>query len=125
MKIVLWILQALLGAAFIMAGFTKAIQPIDQLGPMMPWVNDSPVWLVRFVGISEIAGGLGLILPWLTGIQKSLTPLAGWGLALVMALAAALHISRGEYGGLLPTFVLGGLAAFVAYSRNKELKAGN
>lgn len=106
-----------------MAGFMKSTQPIETLGATLPWVNGVPAALVRFIGISELAGGLGLILPQLTGIRPQLTPLAAWGLALVMVLAAIFHISQGEYPAVAFNAVLGGLAAFTAYKRGAELKA--
>jgi len=81
------------------------------------WPGDIPAWLVRFIGLAELAGGLGLILPALTRIQPQLTPLAGAGLALVMFLAAGFHLSRGEFGFIVPNIVLLALAAFVAYGR--------
>lgn len=95
---------------------------MEQLGASLPWVNEVPGWLVRFIGISQLAGALGLILPQLTGIQPKLTPLAAWGLALTMGLAAIFHITKGEYQALPINVVLGGLAAFVAYRRGQELK---
>jgi hypothetical protein len=83
----------------------------------MIWVNAVPVGLVRFIGASELAGALGLILPAATRIKPSLTPLAASGLIVVMVLAAAFHASRGELQALPINFVLGGLAAFVAWGR--------
>ena len=117
MNIALWIVQALLGAAFIMAGFTKTTTPIDKLSIKMPWAKEVPQGLVRFIGISQLLGGIGLILPWLTGIMPILTPLAACGLAINMLLALAFHINRKEYNVLAPSFILGLLAAFVAWGR--------
>jgi len=68
-------------------------------------------------GTAEILGGLGLILPGLTGIQVRLTPLAGIGLALVMVLAAVFHLQRGEVTNVPGNLLFGALAAFVAYGR--------
>ncbi len=117
MNIALWIIQALLGAVFTMAGIMKATRPKEELAPKMPWVNDYTATQVKLIGTSEILGGLGLILPWATGILPILTPLAGIGLALVMCFAAIYHRSKGEMKALPVNFVLGALAAFVAYGR--------
>jgi uncharacterized membrane protein YphA (DoxX/SURF4 family) len=117
MKYALWIIQILLALAFLAAGFMKLVTPVEQLAQNMVWVNDVPVWLVRFIGLAELAGGLGLVLPALTRIQPQLTPLAGAGLALDMFLAAVFHLSRGEFGFIVPNLVLLALAAFVAYGR--------
>jgi uncharacterized membrane protein YphA (DoxX/SURF4 family) len=119
MKYVLWIVQILLAVAFLAAGVMKLTTPIGDLAQNMAWVNDVPVWLVRFIGLAEAAGGLGLILPALTRIQPQLTPLAGAGLALDMFLAAGFHLTRGEFGFIVPNIVLLALAAFVAYGRWK------
>lgn len=119
MKYALWIVQILLALAFLATGFMKLTTPVDQLAQNMAWINDVPLWLVKFIGLAELAGGLGLILPALTRIQPQLTPLAGAGLALVMFLAAGFHLTRGEFGFIAPNLVLLALAAFVAYGRWK------
>lgn len=125
MKILTWTVQILLAAAFLMAGFMKSTQPIEQLGAMLPWAKEVPTVMVRFIGISELAGGIGLLLPWMTGIRRNLTPLAAWGLALVMVLAAIYHATRGEFSALPINLVLGGLAAFIAIRRQRDLAATN
>ena len=96
MNLVLWILQGLLAAMFLMAGIMKSTQPRDKLIKQFPWVNDVSTPLVRFIGIAELAGAMGLILPAATGIATVLTPIAAACLALVMVLAMALHIRRKE-----------------------------
>lgn len=118
MNVVLWIAQSLLAAAFLAAGSFKLATPIAELATKMPFVLETPELLVRFIGASEVAGALGLILPGLTRVQPKLTPLAGALLALVMVLAAGFHLSRAEYM-ILPNLILGGLAAFVAWGRTK------
>jgi putative oxidoreductase len=113
----LWAVQVLLGLAFLMAGQMKLFTAIPQLSTMLPWVASTPEALVRFIGLSELLGGLGLILPAATRIKPQLTALAAAGLVLVMVLASGFHVSRGELGALPVNFVLGGLAAFVAWGR--------
>jgi putative oxidoreductase len=73
--------------------------------------------LLRFIGVAELAGGLGLILPAATRIRPMLTPLAALGLATIMTLAFVFHIQRGEWDALPVNAVLGALAAFVAWGR--------
>jgi putative oxidoreductase len=116
LHIVLWVTQVVLALMFTMAGFMKSTQPIDELGKKMTWVLDLPS-LTRFIGIAEVAGALGLILPAATRIMPKLTPLAALGLTVVMVLATIFHISRGEFQALPLPLVLGGLAAFVAWGR--------
>ncbi len=119
MKYALWIVQVLLGVAFFGAGFTKIITPYADLlaNPQMAWVESLQPWMIQVIGVLEVAGALGLILPAVTRILPILTPLAGVGLALTMIGAAILHIVRGEFGPLVPNFVLMALALFVAYGR--------
>ena len=118
MHILLWVVQVLLACAFGMAGVMKSTQPIDALVQGgMAWAAEMPVAMVRFIGISELLGALGLILPAATKIKPSLTPLAALGLLTIMILAMAFHLSRGEAQALPINMVLGGLAAFVAWGR--------
>jgi putative oxidoreductase len=117
MNVMLWSVQVLLAAAFGMAGVMKSMMPIDTLVLQVPWADDVPLAMVRFIGISELAGAIGLILPALTRIRPGLTPLAALCLAAVMLLASLFHISRGEFGALPITVVFGVMAAFVAWGR--------
>lgn len=119
MKYALWIVQVLLALAFLASGAMKLLTPMYQLAANMAWVNAVPELLVRFIGLAEVAGALGLILPAATRIQPQLTPLAAAGLALIMVLASIFHLSRGETFMLAPNGVLFLLAVFVAYGRWK------
>ena len=96
MNLVLWILQGLLAAMFLMAGIMKSTQPREKLVKQLPWVDDVSTPLVRVVGVAELTGALGLILPAATGIATLLTPIAAAGLALVMVPAMGLHVRRKE-----------------------------
>jgi uncharacterized membrane protein YphA (DoxX/SURF4 family) len=116
MNIALWIVQVLLAGMFLMAGVMKAFQ-YERAKASLPWVKDVPRGLVTFIGISELLGGLGLLLPALTGILPWLTSLAGAGLALIMILAIGFHASRREVPAIGFNLVLLALAAFVAYGR--------
>jgi putative oxidoreductase len=117
LHVALWTVQILLGLVFAAAGFMKLTQPIATLAEIIGWPGALPPALVRFIGVSELLGGLGLILPAATRIKPELTPLAGLGLTIIMVLAAAFHVSRGELSALPTTFALGALAALVAWGR--------
>jgi uncharacterized membrane protein YphA (DoxX/SURF4 family) len=117
MKYVLWVLQVLLGLAFLAAGGMKLIQPYAELAQQMAWVSDVPEVLVRFIGVAEVLGGLGLILPAATRILPWLTPVAAAGLALDMLLATLFHLVRGEVGVAVVPLLVGLLATLVAYGR--------
>lgn len=117
MNIALWIIQALLALIFLMAGFMKTFRPIDTLAEKMPWVTKVPSVLVRLLGIAELLGAIGLILPILTHILPWLTALAAVGLALIMLGAIVLHASKREIPVVGVTIVILILAVFVAYGR--------
>lgn len=117
MNIALWIVQILLGLAFAAAGIMKSTQPKEKLAANMPWVNDFSAGTVKFVGIAELLGAIGLIAPWATDIAPILTPLAATGLALTMLLAAIYHLRKKEYQAIGINAVLLALAAFVAIGR--------
>ena len=117
MNIFLWIVQAVLAVMFAMAGVMKTTQPKDKLVEKLPWVADFSVGTVRFIGIVEFAGALGLILPAATGIATVLTPLAAVGLGITMLLAATYHARKKEFPAIGLNAVLLILAVLVAWGR--------
>jgi len=118
LRVGLWVGQVLLVPVFLMAGWSHATTPIPALVQQgMGWAGASPEALVRFIGISELAGAIGLVLPALTRIKPILTAWAALGLMVIMVLAAAMHVARGEMGALPINTVLGSIAAFVAWGR--------
>jgi putative oxidoreductase len=119
MHIALWIVQALLALAFLMAGGMKLALPADQLlANGMTLVEQVPLALIQFIGLSEVAGALGLILPAALRIQPQLTSWAAGALAFVMVLAVITHAWLGEMSAIGAPLVLGLLAAFVAWGRS-------
>ncbi len=119
MNTVLWIVQILLALAFIIAGVMKVTQPIDKLTAMMAWIESlNPRSLVRVIGALEVLGGIGIVLPALTGILPELTPIAAGGLVLTAIGAVLMHAYRKDaFGKYMPSIVLGLMAAFVVYGR--------
>ena len=113
----LWFAQLLLAAAFLLVGYIHALAPIAVAVARAPWVASLPVALVRFIGVAELAGALGLLLPAATRIQPKLAPLAAAGLATMMVLAIPFHLMRGETNAIVINLVLASLAAFVAWGR--------
>jgi uncharacterized membrane protein YphA (DoxX/SURF4 family) len=120
MNIALWIIQALLAALFVFAGATKLIMSIEEMTQQMPIAL--PGWFLRFIGVAELLGGLGLVFPWLTGIQPKLTPLAAAGLVIIMIGATVLTLMTGEIAMALFPLVVGILCAFVAYGRGRAAR---
>ena len=113
MTYVLWIVQILLAALFLFAGAMKLVLPLDKLaGPV-----NLPGALIRFIGVVEVLGALGLILPSALRIRPWLTPLAAVGLVIVMIGAVVITLVGGDRFAAVISLVVGLLAAFVAYGR--------
>lgn len=114
MSTALWIAQGLVAALFGMAGVMKTFMPIPRLAGMLGWPREMP-GLTRFIGLAEIAGAIGMILPIALDILPWLTPLAAIGFAVIQVLAIGLHHRRGETSKtLVPNLVLLALSLFVA-----------
>ena len=113
LTISLWVAQGLLAAVFLMAGGMKLTAPPEQFAQ----AGIAP-GLARFIGVAEIAGALGLVLPAATGILPFLTPLAALGLTVVMVLATGFHVQHGDtLAHTLMPVPIGAIAAFVAWGR--------
>ena len=105
-----------LALAFVLTGSMKLALPAPQLALMF---GNTPLALIRFIGVAEIAAVVGLLLPSLTRILPIFTPIAAIGLATVMVCAVFFHISRGEWTSLSGILLLGALAVFTAWGRFK------
>lgn len=121
----LWVAQVLLAVVYLMAGGMKLTQPMTGLAAMgMGYATQLPELFVRFVGLMEVLGAVGLIAPAATRILPFLTPLAAAaGLAFVQVSAIVLHALRGETAMTLPVnLVLLALALFVLWGRTRKAK---
>jgi uncharacterized membrane protein YphA (DoxX/SURF4 family) len=121
LNIAIWVGEVILMGVFGYTGYMKTFMPISDLSMSMAWTGEVPATLVRFIGICEMAGALGLILPpvikFLPGI---LTPMASMGLMTIMLLAMGFHSMRGEMQALPINIVLGSIALFVSWGRYKK-----
>jgi len=117
MTYALWIVQGLLALLFLFTGGIKLVLPLEVLTEQAPLL---PGLFVRFLGVAEVLGAIGLILPGLLGIRAGLTPLAACGLVIIMTGATVLTLAGVVPGGValaLIPLVVGLLSAFVAYGR--------
>lgn len=105
MIIALWIVTGLLALLFVMAGSMKALKSREAVLANMPWVEEVNAGQLKTIGILEVLGGIGLVVPAATGILPWLTPAAAFALAVTMAFAVALHVKRKE--SFVPSLVLG------------------
>ena len=118
---VLWVLQILLAALFLFAGGAKLMMPAAELTAQ----SSMPAWFLRFIGVCEIVGAVGLILPWALSMRPTLTPLAAVCLAIIMAgavITAALEVSL--LASVFP-LVTGLLLVIVALGRWRDLNAAS
>jgi uncharacterized membrane protein YphA (DoxX/SURF4 family) len=117
MNIILWIAQELLAAVFLFSGGMKFVMSIEDMTKQMLM----PGWFLHFIGVCEVLGALGVILPWLTRIRPGLTPLAAAGLVIIMIGATVTTLTTGSMATALIPLVVGVLAAFVAYGRWRQM----
>jgi len=119
-NIAIWVAQVLGAAAFIMSGVMKTMTPIPELSAMMPWAGEYSVAFVRFIGVVDLAGGLGLLLPSLTRIMPRLTVIAAAACVLLQVLAIGFHAMRGEFEILPVNAVYIALALIVLWGRGRK-----
>jgi uncharacterized membrane protein YphA (DoxX/SURF4 family) len=114
-----WIVSVLLAGLFVGAGGAKLATPIEKLraNKNMAWTNDFQPSQVKGIGLAEVLGAIGLIVPWATGVLPFLTPIAALGLVALQVGAAITHIRRSERQILPINVILIVLAIFVAVVR--------
>ena len=120
MNIALWAVAGLLALAYVAGGGVKVVLSKEKIfasGPAAAWVEDFRPGTIRTIGVLEVLGGLGLVLPAVLGTATDLVPLAALGLAMIMVGAAVTRLSRGEYRLMLVDLTYLVLAGFVAWGR--------
>ena len=117
MVVAYWIVAGLLAVFMLYAGGLKVSRGKEQLAPMMGWVDTVPMPVVRLIGVLEILGAVGLILPPLTGVADWLAVAAAVGFVILQVLATGLHLSRSEgrlVGLNIGLIVASGVTAWLA-----------
>ena len=118
MDTALWIVQVIAAFMFLMVGAMKLMRTKEQMSDKMAWVEDFSQGQIRGIGVLEILGAMGLILPGLTGILPILTPLAAVGLAILMGGAFFTHLRRKELVPMgIMNMMLIAMVVFVAFGR--------
>lgn len=117
MNIALWIVASLFGFAYIVGGIIKISMSHEKYAAKNRWAQDFSPGNVRSMGVIEIFGGIGLIVPGLLDVATVLVPVAASGLALYMAGAVTERVRRGEWSLLLGDLVFLGAMLFVAWGR--------
>lgn len=115
MHIALWVLQGLLALVMVLTGALKVVQPREKLAEKFHWAKTWTDLNVKLLGLAEVLGGVGLIVPGVTGILPVLTPVAAVCLAILMAGAVKTHLDLKE--PTAPAAVLCVLCLLVAVGR--------
>jgi len=116
-NVLLWSVQGLLAALFLFAGGMKLVMPIEMMkGPV-----ELPGLFLRFIGVCEVLGAIGLILPELLHIRRELTPVAAAGLTIIMIGAVGVTMAGGDVAPAIVPFVVGVLTALVTRGRWRRL----
>jgi uncharacterized membrane protein len=120
MNIILWIEQVFVAFSFIWVAAIKLFQPIEKIAAMWPWTGEVPSMMVRLLGVIDLLGGLGLILPSLLRIQPRLTAVTAIAIIALMVCAGIFHIARGEAAVIGVNIFFAVIAAFIAWGRPKK-----
>ena len=116
-----WVVQGVLALLFLFAGVTTLVLPLEALaGPVA-----LPGLLLRFIGVAEVLGAVGLILPWLLRIRPGLTPLAAVCLVIIMIGAVAITVMGGAISPALVPGIVGLLLSAVGYGRWMQLRSAH
>ncbi|MFM6933728.1 MAG: DoxX family protein [Novosphingobium sp.] len=116
----IWLVQVMIAVPFVAIGAIKLTMPLDQVAKLAPWAIEYPRF-VRLIGLIDLAGGIGLILPALTRIKPQLTVWAAVGCAALMVCAIVFHLVRGEANAIGLNIVLLGLTLIAWWGRSRAV----
>ena len=119
LNIALWIAQGLISLTLVWGAYAKLLQPLEETAKMLPWALENQ-GLLKFTGIIDLLGGLGIILPAALRIQPKLTVFAAYGIIALMVLGSVFHISRGEAPLIGMNIFIILVAIFIAWGRTKK-----
>jgi len=116
LNVALWVVQLLTALAFGQHGYSLLFG-LERARKRLAWTRNVETGILRFIGVAEILGAVGVLLPAATGILPWLSVLAAGGLVIIMVLAIVFHLFRREWPNILLNFVLGLFPAAVVYGR--------
>ncbi|MEW2165334.1 DoxX family protein [Streptomyces sp. NPDC007084] len=119
MNIAAWIVSVLVAVMFLGAGAMKLRKSKKQIleDPKMGWAQDFSEPMIKFIGFAEVAGAIGIVLPWAVDVLPALSPIAGYGLAVLMVGAVIVHARRREFAAIPVGFLFTAAPLFVAIAR--------
>lgn len=117
MKALLWTLQITVAVILLISGYTKVFLPHEQVAEAAEWTGAYTEIFVRYIGVLDILGGLGLILPGLLNIYPRITGYTALGIAILMVAAMVLHIDRYEFGAIWINIFILIAGVIIAYGR--------
>ena len=112
--------QGFVALSFFAGAIMKLALPIHQLSGIWPWTGDLPELAVRALGIVDLAGAIGVIMPALIGWRPAVTLLAGYGCATLQVCAMVFHASRGEFSSLPVNFFLLGASVIIVSAYRQQ-----
>jgi DoxX-like family len=115
LNVALWVVQGLLAGVFLLTGTTKLVLPREVLEKRMHWAAAWPRWRIKLLGLAEVAGAVGLVVPAAMGVAPVLSPVAALCLAVLMLGAAGTHRRLGE--SVVPPLLVGALCLVVGAAR--------
>jgi hypothetical protein len=117
MKAFLWTLQITVAVILLISGYTKVFLPHEQVAEAAEWTGAYTEIFVRYIGVIDILGGMGLILPGLLNIYPRITGYTALGIAVLMVAAMGLHIDRYEFGAIWINIFILIASVIIAYGR--------
>ena len=117
MNTIIWVVQCISATIFGISGLLKLVTPKDILEEKIGWLRDYSALTVRFIGLCELLGAIGLVVPMALDIFPIFTPIAATGLVIIMLLGARAHLIRKEYKKISVDLLFFVLALFIAIER--------
>lgn len=118
-KLSFWVAQTILAGIFFLQGMMKLIIPVDALAQTHFWINVAPEWFVTMIGLVEVLAGVGLIVPAMLQYRPVWSMRAGYGVLILLVLAATFHIIRNEWSNLPTILVLAAIDVYYLWGRLK------